>query len=318
MTFAPEAIEQWRVQHVMEQLFVTWNQREGPRGGLHASSILNDVDFCYREHILGTFYQREVSVNSAHLCAIFLDGWITHEKWQDLFTMALDPQQQQRIEGIQERVAAFFEEMFRILLQREPELRDLLQPDIQSVKDQTLREKWQFLFSEQVSGIADEVEQSHYMEEWGLSFTPDAVIQLKKPKTGVMEPFIVEIKGYNKTAYEDILTRSDPMGNAEFKKAAVQANLYMHMLHIEKAIILIENKGDQNFQTWVRKYDPAMAEPYVTKLENIKKLIKMYRRKQLLPQRLPECGSIDGERAQKCPLRTVCFARPEDRPAYAL
>jgi len=298
------------IQRVLEQLFVTWNTREGPRGGLHASSILNDLDFCYREHVFGTFYKREVSENTAHLCAIFLDGWITHEKWQDLFTMELDEAQRSALE-------AQFEQA--LIARDEQELLPLLMPEIQQVKDHSLRDKWQFLFGA-ISGIADEVEKSHYVDEWGLSFTPDALIRIPKPrnKNNEFERYVVEIKGYSKTTFDDILKRANPMENPEFKKAAVQANLYMHMLGISKAIILIENKGDQHFRTWVRTYDPQMAEPYILKLNNVKKLIKIYRKKKLVPERLLVCSDSKSDRAIKCPLRTVCFAKPEEREVYAL
>lgn len=161
-----------------------------------------------------------------------------------------------------------------------------------------VHEKWQSLFK--LGGIAVEVEQSHVDKRWYLHFTPDAIIDLKG------ERYIVEIKGYKQEAYNKI-DPEQPWVSSEYRKAHVQANLYMHMLGIQKGIVLFENKNTQVFKSFVIDYSPALADPYIERLNTLNDLVANYQQYGQLVERLPECSSTESPRAQKCPLRNACF-----------
>lgn len=288
------------IKHVFDGLFDLWAHLKGTReGSIHASSILQpEGEFCYREHVLGASYRHEESVHSTHTLAVFLHGWMLHEKWQFLF--AEDAPEEELLKWYERFKLA--ERTLREAGNQGESLQELLHEELVTKK------KWRHLFD--LKHMADEVEHSHYMEIWGLSFTPDAIIRL----THKNSPEVVEIKGYNDATYKKIVALEDKMENSEFRKAAVQANLYMHMLQYKRAIILIENKNTQEYLTEEREYDEEMVAPYIERLERLKKLISLHKRTEKLPMRI--CQSIADSRAQKCPVRSVCFAKKNERNVF--
>ncbi len=283
------------VKATFDRLFVKWNEHRGQRGGLHASSILQaEEDFCFREHVLAAHFRGSAAMHDPHLLAVFLHGWYIHEKWQKLCTRAWHDEALQDV----------FDTLKKQLTGDDVEtagLRKLLD-------DLMVKEKWRFLVGE-LGALADEVETAHYAEEWGLSYTPDALVRMQA------ESYVMEIKGYGEKNYLDAVGRSDPMGNPDFKKAVLQANLYMHMLGLKKAIILWENKNTQDYHTWVRDYDEALARPYIERLNLLKRYLVLYRERGKLPVRNSHCVSKTDERAKKCPLRDACFLKKEEREA---
>lgn len=83
--------------HRFEQFFRKWGEVKEARSGIHASSIIQaDDEFCFREHILGFFYQSNETPHSLKLLRIFAHGVAIHEKWQNIF----------RIAGVAEKIEA--------------------------------------------------------------------------------------------------------------------------------------------------------------------------------------------------------------------
>lgn len=154
-----------------------------------------------------------------------------------------------------------------------------------------LHEKYQKLFMEH--GQALEVERSHYDEQRYLHFTPDAIIQL----FGV--PYIVEIKGYKQSSWEEMDEAGEPP-----LQAALQCNLYCHLLNIERGLLLIENKNTQEIKTWAIQHQPELAWPYTNRMEQVKGAV--IRGKGKLPQRTC-CSGPNDRRARECPVRAICF-----------
>jgi hypothetical protein len=301
-----QTFEEEYIQSLIEGAYVAWNNKKGPRDGIHASDILKgEGEYCHREMVLGTFFVKEVTEITSHLANIFLNGWFVHEYYQQVMSQVWTHKEREILEMMfAYAMQGLHDEYYQSLMQDQIQIRS-----DQLTKDKGLRVVTQFI--QDVGGFADEAEKSHYAAKWGLSFTPDVIIRIRDIVTKLYRRYIVEIKGYNNKVYEDILSRDDPMVNSEFRKAAVQANLYMHLLEIDKAAILIEDKGTQNFRVWVRKYDPELAKPYIQRLDDLVFFIKLYRKEKLLPERI--CENSNDERAMRCPLRTACFAAPEAR-----
>lgn len=78
------AAEEATISAIFDRMFIAWNDAKGARMGIHASSVLNDKDFCYREQIFTLFHKPKVSKLPVGLLRIFLEGWSVHQKWQDL------------------------------------------------------------------------------------------------------------------------------------------------------------------------------------------------------------------------------------------
>jgi len=75
------------------EMFIAWEASKPLRTGApHASAILApESEWCLRRHVLSALYpeQAERPVPKpwdAHTNAVFLNGWLLHEKWQRLFS----------------------------------------------------------------------------------------------------------------------------------------------------------------------------------------------------------------------------------------
>lgn len=73
-----------------ESLFTAWGASNPPRTKVHASSLIVSKDeWCEREYVLAGSHPEEAQTveqeYSAHLNAIFVNGWTLHQKWQNLF-----------------------------------------------------------------------------------------------------------------------------------------------------------------------------------------------------------------------------------------
>lgn len=266
----------------LDELFIEWQERQGERKHLHASSLLEGKNhFCPKEHVLEPLFKKVLKDVPLSRLKTFKHGWSVHELYQKVITHEIP------------------EEEARAL---EKEALTYLQGADNSAYDELIHDKWEYLASS-VGRIALEVETEHYLPEYDFVFTPDGLIEMY----GV--PFVLEIKGYRNEVWQDIMSR-DPRKNADFKKAVVQANLYAHLLHIPYIMILIENKAIQKYRVWIYKYNEGMAASYVKRLHKHKQYTRMFQQFGVIPKRI--CGSIEDERARVCPMRTACFASEEE------
>lgn len=163
-----------------------------------------------------------------------------------------------------------------------------------------LHQKWQQLFQD--SGIAESVEMTRISPKWNLQFTPDAVVRL------FGRSYIVEIKSMNTREFQGL--KSPPA------HATRQANLYMHLTGIPYAIVLVEDKNNQDVKSWVIEYDAHLAAPYVHRLYTIRRLIEIWGKDGRVPKRI--CANENVARARRCPMREACFAEKEVREGMRL
>jgi hypothetical protein len=157
-----------------------------------------------------------------------------------------------------------------------------------------LHEKYQDVFSRY--GRVVEVEKSHYDEERQLHFTPDAIIEL----FGIT--YVVEIKGYHDEHFNKLDETAEPP-----QAAWHQANLYMHLLKLERAFVLVENKNTQAFKVWCIQYDQALTKKYTDRMYQVKGARIAYRLDGRLPERT--CTSSRDYKAQACQMREICFRK---------
>lgn len=135
------------------------------------------------------------------------------------------------------------------------------------------------------------IERDLYSEQYGVSGHPDGLIV----KNGVKK--ILELKTANSYYYKQI---------TEVHKRAIeahvdQANLYMWLTGIKKAVIIYIDKDSSNWAQFPREYSEAITEKYVDKLHSIRHGIKT----GSLPGRV--CENSECSRARSCPVRKQCF-----------
>lgn len=157
-------------------------------------------------------------------------------------------------------------------------------------------------------GDAPELDLTHFDADRHLLFSPDAILEF-----GGMR-YVVEIKGINHNAFLELTDDLETaMASCEtVHKAVIQANLYMHLLDLRRAIILVENKNTQAFRLWVTEYSKEVAQPYVQRAYQVKGHVAMSRTKGRVT--VPRvCQSPDSPLARGCAMRTLCFREEENQ-----
>lgn len=148
-----------------------------------------------------------------------------------------------------------------------------------------------------------ELDLTHYDETRNVYFSPDAILNF----FGMH--YVVEIKGLKQESYNPIADASlvtAMTANTTVNKAFFQAQLYMHLLELKRAIILIVNKNDsREFKLWVVEHDPKYSKPYTDRAYAVKGHVSLARNGKPFPARV--CQSPDDSRAKKCPMRDLCF-----------
>lgn len=285
-----------------QSMYVRWGKTTPPRTGMHASAIL-DKQFCVREQVLHELYPEQGEGQEWNhwdwkKSAIFENGWRLHQRWQDVFrkcgNVVYSPVSVADAWGVPES-------------------------HVTTIDGQI---------------CAAELDLTHYDAERNLYFSPDAIIQFGGVK------YVVEIKGINNEAFYG--TPRDEQGqllkglrnsqgkeikpqeglsddleascaaNETVHKAREQVNFYMHLLGLERGIILVENKSNQDFRLWVVEADFQRYEPYRDRLYAVKRDVALAKRhgvNSAFPVRA--CQSINETRAKQCPMRKLCFAQQE-------
>ncbi len=149
-----------------------------------------------------------------------------------------------------------------------------------------------------------ELDLTHYDSDRNIYFSPDAILEFGPNR------YVVEIKGIKQESYEKLTDDLDTACKAceTVAKAKIQANLYMHLLGLKKAILLIENKNNQSFKIWVTEYDKNMAMEPVHRALQVKgalTLINAGKQSNRATHRI--CASLGDTQAKQCPMAKCCF-----------
>src|ERR1019366_1786790 len=181
-----------------------------------------------------------------------------------------------------------------------------------------------------------ELDLTHIDDTTGIHFSPDAIINF----AGQTMP--VEIKGMNhddfagceelyRKVYRPVgahdpgaiafhyeeaqearpglvgATLEEAMArNKSIRSAVPQLNLYLHLLGLQKGIILAEDENTQDFMVWIHTFDPALVEKPLMRALDVRTWIKL---SDLNAGELPAriCKTVNDSRAKRCPFRDACF-----------
>ena len=282
--------------HELQQAFQTWDKNQPARTGLHASSVLeSDADFCTRQHVLAEVFphERQQKEQFWRVLAMFANGWSIHQKWQW----------------------------------------DILQPtgmvDYEEVVDD---DPLDLDFVPQSYSIEYELDRTHIDPVTNIHYSPDAIIEFAGQRMAV------EIKGINtldfrgtpalyerdfsqshlyadgftyklveegREGVKDATLEEAMARNKSIRSAVPQLNLYLHLLGLEKGIILAEDKNTQDFMIWVWTYDPEMAKKPISRAAQVETARIHYHVADELPEGI--CKTVNDSRAKRCPFRDACF-----------
>lgn len=231
----PANLEEEAINLKLLKLFDQWHAAQPARTGVHVSSLIaSDSAFCMRQIILMQFFPHQDIPVYGRTLQIFLQGWVIHQKWQNLF----------RTVG------------------------KLCDIDTTHVEVSRLKR--------------------------GITFTPDIVCKIGK------HTYIVEIKSMGAQYYDAM--------RSVHADARIQAQMYMWLTGIDRAIVLVENKDNQAFKFWVIRADPSSIQKYINRAKRARTLIRLFREDfATLPNRHRLCPALAASKASRCPVGAVCF-----------
>lgn len=151
-----------------------------------------------------------------------------------------------------------------------------------------VHEKWQKLFLQ--AGIAVGVEQRGQSKDWGLLYTPDAVIKLNN------KLYVVEIKSVNTMQFNKMTSHAS---------GERQLQLYMYMSGIPHGFVLAEDKNNQNIKIFPYEYDREKAKPFVERMIKVREMRKRFENEGKLPMRC--CDKESCKRSLNCAYHDACW-----------
>lgn len=144
-------------------------------------------------------------------------------------------------------------------------------------------EKWQKLFIKM--NIALYIEKTRYSKYYHLTGTPDAIIEWAG------KSYVVEIKTMNTHIFKKL--KDVP------KNALLQANFYMFLSGVPRAIVFIDNKNDHAIKTFFLDFDASIIYPYLSQHEEV---VKYWKQKKIPPKKC-----FTKNEAKKCEYCNKCF-----------
>lgn len=158
-----------------------------------------------------------------------------------------------------------------------------------------IHEKWQRLFIRAGFGKAEDMDYTRMCEEYEVSFTPDAIINL--PDFGKM---VVEIKSVNTFQFKKM--SNHPSGEK-------QLQFYMYLTGIHQGIVLCDDKNSQEFKVFYKEYNPEVVAPFIERCEQVQYYKQKLLNEHKIVRRCKDCNSYTCKRAEGCPMKDACYNR---------
>ena len=140
-----------------------------------------------------------------------------------------------------------------------------------------------------------ELDLTHFDETRRVFYSTDGVTEYSR------YIYIWEYKGYKQETWLTLDEAGDPP-----KDAHKQVNFYLHLTRDiypnARGIIAVENKNTQELKMWCVEHNAEMARPYTQRCYDVKGAVAT----GSTPARV--CVSCTEHRAEKCPVRKLCFS----------
>ena len=154
-------------------------------------------------------------------------------------------------------------------------------------------EKWYSLFRK--AGIDIAIERTLWLEQYDLSFTIDAIID-------VFGELIVDVKTMNSFLYKK--STGHPKGEKQVNFYLWALSKYTGKPH-RRGAVLCEDKNTQEFRIVPVEYDKEKVRPYVERLKEIQKYKHRFEEEGKLPKR--KCDDPNSKLCQKCVMHSACW-----------
>lgn len=171
-----------------------------------------------------------------------------------------------------------------------------------------IHEKWQRMFIRAGYAKAKTLDRTRMDEEYQISFTPDIVCKIPEFYDGAM---IGEIKSVNPFQFKKMT--SHPKAHAQLQfymylcmKAAKDKGIWNGKDYM-KGFVLCDDKGAQEFKTFIYDYEPETVAPFIERSESVTYHYNKFIDEGKMVNRKKECTSYNCKLAEKCPMKDACW-----------
>lgn len=157
-----------------------------------------------------------------------------------------------------------------------------------------MHEKWYKLFRK--AGIDVAIERTLWLEDYDLSFTIDALLNLFN------EEYVCDVKSQSTFAFKK--QKGHPSGEKQVNFYLWALSKYTGIPH-KKGFVLVDSKDDQEIKVVPVKYDKEKVKPYVYRLKTIQEMKHDFIVNHEVPKR--KCSNPDCKLASSCFMRDACW-----------
>lgn len=171
-----------------------------------------------------------------------------------------------------------------------------------------IHEKWQRLLIRGGYAKAKTLDRTRMDSEYQISFTPDIVCKIPEFYDGAM---IGEIKSVNPFQFKKMTSHPKAHSQLQFymylcMKAAKEKGIWNGKDYM-KGFVLCDDKGAQDFKTFIYDYEPETVAPFIERSEAVTYHFNKFNEGGKMVKRKKECTSYNCKMAEKCPMKDACW-----------
>lgn len=177
-----------------------------------------------------------------------------------------------------------------------------------------IHEKWQRLLIRGGYAKAKTLDRTRMDSEYQISFTPDIVCKIPEFYDGAM---IGEIKSVNPFQFKKMTSHPKAHSQLQFymylcMKAAKEKGVWNGKDYM-KGFVLCDDKGGQDFKTFIYDYEPETVAPFIERSEAVTYHFNKFNEEGKMVKRKKECTSYNCKLAEKCPMKDACWNKGNGR-----
>lgn len=171
-----------------------------------------------------------------------------------------------------------------------------------------IHEKWQRMFIRAGYAKAKTLDRTRMDDEYKISYTPDIVCRIPEFYDGAM---IGEIKSVNTFQFKKMTSHPKAHSQLQFymylcMKAAKDKGIWNGKDYM-KGFVLCDDKGLQEFKTFIYDYEPETVAPFIERSEAVTYHYNKFMDEGKMVKRKKECTSYNCKLAEKCPMKDACW-----------
>lgn len=177
-----------------------------------------------------------------------------------------------------------------------------------------IHEKWQRQLIRAGYAKAKTLDKTRFDKEFMISYTPDIVCRIPEFYDGVM---VGEIKSVNPYQFKKMTSHPSAHKQLQFymylcQRAAKLKGKWNGKDYM-KGFVLCDDKGTQDFKTFIYDYEPETVAPFIDRCEEVLHHYNEMINEGKIVKRHKECTSYNCKMAEGCAMKDACWNKNNGR-----